>query len=59
LKEKEAAEDALKEAMGPFIQSMFARFHMKRRVWEQLIECVAELDCLMAFATFAANVRDE
>ena len=46
----ETAEDALKEAMVPFLCAIFSRFHEKKEIWTQLVSILAEVDCLASLA---------
>ena len=46
VEELEDAEEILKQAIIPFICSLFSHFHSKNNVWSRAISCLAELDCL-------------
>ncbi|CDW71809.1 domain iii family protein [Stylonychia lemnae] len=51
--ELEDAEYNIKIAIMPFICSIFGIFQQKRRVWQQITSCLAELDCYTSLAIVA------
>jgi DNA mismatch repair ATPase MutS len=46
----ELAEEELKDALGPFLSSMFSRFHDKKETWDSAVRAVSELDCIGSLA---------
>jgi DNA mismatch repair protein MSH6 len=54
----ETAEEVLKDALMPFICSMFAKFHEDRHLWLQSLSILAELDCLCALATVSGQIEN-
>ena len=44
--ELELAEEKLKEAMTPFLVTIFSRFHESRDIWTRVVNIITELDCL-------------
>ena len=52
----EEAEYQVKVSIMPFICSIFGIFHQKRKVWSQMISCLAEIDCYCSLATVSSNV---
>lgn len=50
IEELEKTEGVLKDALVPFLRSMFARFHTYRLLFQNVVSCLAELDCLCALA---------
>lgn len=46
----EDAEYNVKHFIMPFICSIFGVFQQKRKIWSQMIACLAELDCYCALA---------
>eukprot|EP00347_Sterkiella_histriomuscorum_P024111 403332270 len=48
--ELEDAEYNIKIAIMPFICSIFEIFRQKRRIWSQIVSCLAEIDCLASMA---------
>jgi DNA mismatch repair protein MSH6 len=53
IEELEEAEEVLKQAIVPFICSLFSHFHSKSSIWGRALSCLAELDCLGALAQFS------
>jgi len=51
----EMAEEALKDALLPFIASMFCRFYDEREVWLKALSVLTELDCLGSLATVSGQ----
>lgn len=51
VEELEIAEEALKDALLPFIASMFGKFHDERETWLKALSVLTELDCLASLAT--------
>lgn len=48
--ELERAEEKLKDAMIPFLCAIFTQFHSKRDLWDQLLNILTELDCLISLS---------
>ena len=44
----EGAEQELKEAITPFVYALFAKFAESRQLWQQTVQVLAELDCLVS-----------
>ena len=53
--ELEAAEEVLKEALVPFLRTMFRRFYQYRSIFSNAVACISELDCLCALADVSAD----
>ncbi len=51
----EDAEDAFKDALIPFLRTMFKKFYDNRQIFSDAIQCAAELDCLCALASISVN----
>lgn len=51
--ELESAEEILKQAIIPFICSLFSHFHSKSDIWSRAVSCLAELDCLCSLANYS------
>ena len=45
-----AAEADLLKAIMPFLRTMFGRFYSYRQVWQNVVSCISELDCLNSLA---------
>ena len=46
----EVCEDNLKDALSPFLTAIFAKFHLKKTMWLQILQILTELDCLASLA---------
>ena len=46
----EAAEELQKEALAPFLSSIFMKFHEHKQMWLQVLAIVTEIDCLTSLA---------
>ena len=55
----EFAEDRLKDAMTPFLTSIFRKFYEKRQIWERCVSVLTELDCLASFAILSGQADTE
>ena len=53
VEELEEAEEILKQAIIPFICSLFSHFHSKSAIWSRAVACLAELDCLCSIADYS------
>ena len=53
----ENSEEALKNAISPFLSKLFRKFYKKQYLWSEFISCIAEVDCLMSLAT--VSKKDE
>jgi len=42
----EEQEEILKEALSPFCNAIFQRFHEQQQKWKQALSVIEELDCL-------------
>ena len=51
----EIAEEALKDAMAPFLTAIFSKFHDKKSMWLQILAIVSELDCLAALSIVSGH----
>jgi len=49
------AEDALKDAITPFLSKLFRKFYKKQYLWSAFVGCIAELDCIMSLAYVSKN----
>lgn len=45
----------MKQAIIPFICSLFSHFHSKSDIWGRAISCLAELDCLCSLAEYSSK----
>jgi DNA mismatch repair ATPase MutS len=53
----EDAEDKFKDALIPFLRTMFGKFYANKELFTRAIQCAAELDCLSALAVISANTE--
>ena len=54
-KQMEQANKQKNRAIVPFVCSMFKHFVSKKKVWQRIVSCISELDCLCSLAIFAAT----
>lgn len=50
IQELTVAEAELLKAVLPFLRTMFGRFYSYRQVWQNVVSCMSELDCLNSLA---------
>lgn len=55
LKEMIAAEEQKNKVLKDLLRRMFERFSQEYGVWKKVVDCVAILDCLTAFAVYGQN----
>ena len=55
IEQLEEAEDQFKDALVPFLRTMFHKFYENRDIFSLAVQCAAELDCLCALATVSSN----
>ena len=55
INELEEAEEKFKDALIPFLRTMFAKFYEHKDLFTKAVLCAAELDCLCALAVISAN----
>ena len=46
----ETAEEALKDAMIPFLCAIFTRFHDQKDMWDKILNVLCEIDCLISLS---------
>ena len=46
----EEAEEALKDAMMPFLAAIFGQFHDLKDTWDGIVNIFSSLDCLMSLS---------
>ena len=46
----EIAEEALKDAMIPFLCAIFTRFHEHKDMWDKILNVITEVDCLISLS---------
>jgi len=51
----ELAEERLKEAITPFLCTIFSAFHEQKELWQQALNVVSELDCLTSLAIVSGS----
>lgn len=55
IEQLEEAEEKFKDALVPFLRTMFKKFYENRDVFSKAIQCAAELDCLCALSIISSN----
>lgn len=50
-------EDEYTRLLIPFVHKYFVKFYQYHTVWQQLISCLAELDCLCSLASLASSMK--
>lgn len=53
----EEQEERLNNSLSPFLRNMFRQFYKFRRVFQNAVSCVAELDCLNSLASVSAHKK--
>ena len=51
----EEAEEKFKDALIPFLRSMFTKFYESKEIFTRAVQCAAELDCLCALSIVSSN----
>lgn len=46
----EIVEERLKDAMVPFLVSIFSKFYDYKHIWQAAVSILTELDCLSSLA---------
>ena len=54
IEELEEAEVQFKDALVPFLRTMFKKFYDNREIFTRAVQCVAELDCLCALSIISS-----
>jgi len=57
--EIEKARKATVKSLVPFMKSIFSQFRKKKHIWNQVVSCLAELDCLCSLAQYAINQSEK
>ena len=57
INELEDAEDKFKDALIPFLRTMFGKFYASKEIFTKALQCTAELDCLCALAVISSNTE--
>ena len=52
-------EQEFKKLFIPFACEYFGKFYQKHTTWQQLISCLAELDCLCSLASLASSMSHQ
>ena len=52
-------EEEFKKQFIPFIFEYFRKFYKRHATWQQLISCLAELDCLCSLAILANSMKSK
>lgn len=55
INELEEAEEKFKDALIPFLRSMFSKFYENKEIFTRAVQCAAELDCICALAIVSSN----
>lgn len=57
INELEEAEDKFKDALIPFLRTMFSKFYANKDLFTKAVQCAAELDCICALAEISSNTE--
>ena len=53
----EEAEEGFKDALIPFLRTMFKKFYDNRDLFSKAVMCAAELDCLCTLAQISSDTE--
>ena len=53
--ELQEVEEYLKDALVPFLRTIFKKFYEYRTLFSNAVSCIGELDCLCSLATVSAD----
>ena len=55
----ERKEEALKDAMVPFLAAIFGKFHDMKDVWTRIVNVLTEIDCLLSLSIASGQSEGE